>query len=142
MASDSTLRDSMNQGEPGRLADVDRDILMGEFVNAMLLAMAATETSVTVTSNVATLAGTPLVLWDANVSAVSGGSATGHKQVQKVSNAFLTANNPAAGTCFWDGGTKVKFSSADLATAAHFKYPKASDASVSYLQRLLNQQNG
>jgi hypothetical protein len=138
MASDSTLRDTMNQGEPGRLPDIDRDVFAGEFVNAMLLAMSATESGVSVTTNVATLANTPLVLWDANATTAT---ATGHKKVLKVSNAFLTANNPPAGSCYWDGGLKVKFNSADAATVAAFKYPKAADASVSYLQRSLGEQD-
>lgn len=142
MASDSNLRGTMNQGEPARLADVDRDFQLGEVWNALIIAMAATESSVTVTSNVATLAHTPQQLLDCNVATVSSGSATGHKLLRKVSNAFLTNNDPPAGSCFWDGATKVKFSSSDLASTAHFKYTQSTDATCSYLQRTLNQQDG
>jgi|HubBroStandDraft_2_1064218.scaffolds.fasta_scaffold60005_3 hypothetical protein len=137
--SDSNLRATANQGEAGRLADVDRDIQMGEFLNAMINGMTATETGVSVTSNVATLAGTPVVLWDANGTA---GTTTGHKQVLKVSAAYLTANNPAAGTCYWNGSTSVKFSSVDAISTAAFKYPKAADVTCSYLQRTLGEVDG
>lgn len=136
MASDSNLRGTMNQGEAQRLADIDRDIGIGDLVNSLINAMSNTETSVTVTSNVATLANKPAYLFDAKVSA---GTTTGSKQILKVSNAFLVANTPAAGTCYWDGNTKVKFSSTDGATAAHFKYTQASDSTCSYLQRSLGQ---
>lgn len=139
MASDSTLRDTMNQGESQRVADIDRDFKQGELINALLNALANTETSVTVTANVATLANTPLVVWDAKVSA---GTSTGSKLVRKVSNAFLTANAPAAGECFWDGGVKVKFNAVDAATAAHFKYPLAADSSCSFMRRVLGQVDG
>ena len=129
----------MNQGEPGRLADLDRDVQAGEFVNAMINAMTATESGVSVTTNVATLAATPVVLWDAKATTATH---TGSKQVLKVSNAFLTANNPATGTCYWDGGTKVKFSTVDAATVASFKYPVSTDATCSYLQRTLGEVDG
>lgn len=138
MAADSNLRATMNQGEAQRLADIDRDVGIGDLVNALINAMSNTETSVTVTTNVATLANKPAYLLDAKVSA---GTSTGSKMILKVSNAYLTANNPAAGTCFWDGNTKVKFASADAATAAHFKYTQAGDSTCSYLQRALGQQD-
>lgn len=139
MASDATLRDTMNQGEAGRLADLDRDLLMGEFFNSRINAMTATEAGVSASSQVCTLAATPLVLWDAKIAT---GTTTGSKLVRKVSNAFLTANNPPVGSCFWDGSTKVKFNSADNCTTADFKYPKAADTTCSYLQRFMGQQDG
>lgn len=139
MASDTTLRDTMNQGEAVRLPDVDRDMKQGELINALINALANTETSVTITSNVATLAGSPLVLWDAKISA---GTTVGSKLVRKVSNAFLTANAPAAGECFWDGATKVKFNAVDAGSAAHFKYPLVGDSSCSFLRRVLGQVDG
>ncbi len=138
MAADATLRDTMNQGEAQRLPDVDRDVQMGELINALINDMSNTETSVTVTSNVATLANTPQALFDAKISA---GTSTGSKKILKVTNAFLTANNPAAGSCYWDGGVKVKFNATDAGTAAHFKYSRAADVSCGYLQRALNQQD-
>lgn len=134
MSADSTFRDTMNQGEAGRLADVDRALLIGEFFNAMINAMANTETSVTITSNVATLTNVPAVLWDAKISA---GTTTGSKRVLRVSNAYLTANAPAVGDCFWDGAKSVKFNSADAGSAAHFKYPQTTDSSCSFLRRSL-----
>jgi hypothetical protein len=139
MASDTTLRDTMNQGEAQRIADVDRDLRIGDFVNAMINAMTATEAGVTVTTNVATLAASPTVLWDAKATTATS---TGSKLVRKVSNAYLVANSPAAGECFWDGATKVKFNAVDAVTAAGFKYPLAADSSCSFLRRSLGQVDG
>lgn len=140
--ADASLRETMNQGEAQRLADLDRELMIGEFINSRINAMTATEAGIAVTTNVSTLAATPLVLWDAKVATVSGGAATGSKKVLKVSDAYLTANNPAAGTCFWNGDKKVKFASADLAATADFKYPKAADATCSFMQRTLGQIDG
>jgi hypothetical protein len=134
MAADTTLRDTMNQGEAGRLPDVDREIKIGDLLNALINALANTETSVTVTSNVATLAATPVQLWDAKISA---GTTVGSKRVLRVSNAYLTANAPAVGDCFWDGATKVKFNAADNGSAAHFKYSISTDSSCSEFRRAL-----
>lgn len=137
MAADSNLRDTMNQGELQRLADIDRDTFMGEVVNAFINGMTATEAGVVVTTNLsAPLAATPLVLWDANATAAAS---TGKKKINKVSAAYLTANNPPVGECFWNGATGVKFNSADAVTAASYKYPKAADATCSFLQRKLAQ---
>lgn len=139
MASDATLRDSMNQSEPGRQLDVLRDIQVGDLLNALVAAMSATEAGVSASSQVCTLAGTPTVLWDAKIAT---GGTTGSKKVLRVSNAFLTANSPPVGSCFWDGSTKVKFNATDNCTTADFKYPKAADATVGYFQRALGQQDG
>jgi hypothetical protein len=138
MASDSTLRDTMNQGEAGRLADVDRVLKVGDLLNALLAAMTATEAGVAATVNVSTLAATPSVLWDAKATTAT---TTGSKKIRQVSNAFLTANNPPSGECYWDGATKVKFASADVVTVAGFKYAIATDASVSALKHGLGEQD-
>jgi hypothetical protein len=138
MASDSTLRDTMNQGEAGRLADVDRALKTGDILNALLAAMTATEAGVTVTTNVATLAAVPSGFWDAKATTAT---TTGSKKIRRCSAAFLTANNPPAGECLWDGALKVKFASADVVTVAGFKYSVTTDASVSAMKHGLDEQD-
>jgi hypothetical protein len=133
-----SLRDTLNNGEPGRVNDVARSLGLGSLLNALIAAMAGTETGVVPASNVATLANQPEFLLDANVTA---GTTVGHKKLLKGPITGPAAITPAAGQCVWDGGKKVLFAAADGATAVTFRYTQATDVTVSFLQRDLGEQD-
>lgn len=132
-----SLRDVLNTANPNNVIDALRDIGLGELVNAWINGMTSTETGITVTSNVATLAGQPSVRpFECEATA---GTTLGKKQVLWGPTTGPNAIVPATGQCVWNGGTSILFASVDAVTTAKFTYAKASDATASTLQNNLGQ---
>lgn len=129
------LRATLNAGDANRVDSALQTIKLGDLLNNLITSRTPTESSVTVTSNVATLANQPSSLFQVNVATVSGGSATGVKTLLKGPITGAGAIVPAAGQCVWDGGKKVLFATADLAATAHFTYATDADVTCSLLQR-------
>lgn len=105
---------------------------------AVVAAGGYTETGVTVTSNVATLANTPSFLY---VAAIATGTTTGVKKLLKGPVSGPNVVTPPPGSATWDGGKKVLFASADAASTANFLYATAADTTASLLQRRLTEQD-
>ena len=106
--------------------------LLNQLRTAALSVSRTTETGVTVTSNVATLANAPSALFDINGTA---GGSTGRKVFRVGPITGPNALVPAAGQAVWDGATKVLFSAVDAITTADFQYAKAADATIAALLR-------
>jgi len=135
MAAETTLRDSLNTVDPNRLAEVLRLMGFGEMLNLLLSALTATETGVTVTANVATLANVPSSFVLINGTA---GTSTGIKTLRQGAISGPNAVPPVAGEAVWDGAKKVLFSTADAITTAAFTYATAANVSRSILAQPLD----
>jgi hypothetical protein len=133
----STIRDELNQGPANRIGAIFRDLGLGEILSLIIGALTATETGVTVTANVATLANQPSTLIQANATTAT---ATGEKLLLKGPITGPNAVVPAAGQAVWDGGKKVLFAAADVVTVAKFTYPTAATVTPSLLQRSVGEQ--
>jgi hypothetical protein len=81
-----------------------------------------TDVALAVTSNEATLAQAPTDngLFQVIATTVSGGSATGVKQIVRDPTAVLTS-----GQVYWDGGTGLTFYAGDLVTHCSAMYSKS-----------------
>lgn len=135
MSAEGTLRDSLNTSDPNRLPTATQILSMGDLLNLLITAATPTQSSVTVTSNVATLANVPSTLFQVNASA---GTSTGVKTLLIGTQSIV----PAVGQCVWTPGTKtVKFNAADAVSAAHFTYATAADVTASILQRAIGEQD-
>lgn len=121
------IRDTLNSGNLNQIGDATQAIKLGSILSYLISKATPTESSVTVTSNVATLAAKPEVLLQCNVATVGSGSATGVKKLRRGPITGAGAVVPAAGECVWDGGTKVLFATTDVAATAHFTYVVATD---------------
>jgi len=135
MAAESTIRDSLNSGNPNRVADVFRSLQFGDLLNLLLSGLTATETGVSVTSNVATLANQPTSLVLVNATTATS---TGIKSVRQGPISGPGALVPVPGEAIWDGNKKVLFNTADAVTVAAFTYAKASDVTRSGLSQPLD----
>jgi hypothetical protein len=111
--------------------------LLSQLRTAALSVKRATETGVTVTANVATLANQPSSKPFAIVA--SAGSSTGMKALLVGPISGARAVLPGPGQCVWDGQKKVLFNNADAVTTADFSYPTAADPTASVLNRDIGQ---
>lgn len=125
-------RDVLNQASPNNICDAFRDIGLGELLNSLIAGATATETGVSVSSNVGALANQPSIK-PFYVNATSG-TTTGMKKVLVGPITGPSALVPATGQCVWDGGKNILFASVDAVTAFKAFYAKASDVTVSTLQ--------
>lgn len=138
--STSQVRDTLNSGNLNQIADAAKACGLGEALSYLLAKASYTETGITVTANVATLANAPTSqgLFQCVVASVSGGSATGAKKLRKGPITGAGAITPNAGECVWDGGVKVLFAAADKAATASFTYAVATDLASDTMQDLAN----
>jgi len=132
MAAESTIRDSLNSGNPNRVADALRSISFGDLLNLLASALTATETGVTVTANVATLANQPTAFVLANATTATS---TGIKALKIGQITGPNAVIPNPGEAVWDGNKKVLFNVADAVTAAAFTYATAANVTRSGLSQ-------
>lgn len=135
--SESNLRGSLNSANLNRVGDALQASGAGDLLNALIIAMSATESGLVPSSNVVTLANVPSTLFDVNATA---GTTTGHKQLLEGQITGPNAIVPATGQCVWDGGKKILFAAVDVVTAVSVKYAKAADATASLLQRAIGQE--
>ena len=124
MSSNSSLREVLNGGNPNEVFDAMVRGRLGDMLAYACSKMGFTETGISVTSNVATLANTPKALFQC---VVASGTTTGVKKLRKGPVSGTGALVPATGECVWDGGTKVLFAAADVAATASFTYAVAGD---------------
>lgn len=134
--SESNLRGSLNESNQNRIADALRGSGLGDMLNALVIALAATESGLVPASNVITLANQPSTVFDVNATAAT---TTGHKQLLIGPISGAGAVVPATGQCVWDGGKKILFATADVVTAVSVKYARATDATASLLQRSIGE---
>ena len=135
MSAESTMRDSLNSGDPNRIADVFRKIGFGDLLNALVSALSATETGLSASTNVVTLANQPSFL-PSKVNATAG-TTTGVKTVRQGAISGPNAVAPVTGECVWDGGKKILFAAVDAVTTASVTYTKSADTSASNLSQAL-----
>lgn len=127
-----SLRDVLNASDPNRNDSALQELGQGDLLNLVIKGLTATETGVSVSSSVATLAAQPATLFDINATA---GTTTGHKKLRKGPITGSQKITPATGEAVWDGGTKVLFATVDAVTTAAFTYSKTTDTTASILQR-------
>jgi hypothetical protein len=113
----STVRDGLNSNVLGIQADAIAKVPLGELFAILLPALTFTETGVSVTSNVATLAAKPSALVIVQATA---GSVQGVKKLVRDPLHVL-----ATGEAYWDGNLIVNFAAIDAVSAAKFLYAKA-----------------
>lgn len=112
------IGDLLNRNNPTRIADNKHILREGDLLALLIADLTPTETGVVPAANVATLAATPAMIYQVNVTA---GTTTGIKKLV-ISN---TAT-PAAGEAVWDGSSDtVALAAADAATAVSFTYSVA-----------------
>lgn len=114
-----SLRDELNKSDPNRTPDVGREIQMGELLALVIAGLTPTETGVSPSSDIATLAAQPNALFQIDATA---GTVTGIKKLLKGPISGEDAVVPQTGEAVWDGGTQVLFAAADAVTAASFTY--------------------
>ena len=112
-----STRGTLNAADPNRTDAALNSIRFGSVLNMLLAAAAYTETGVSPSSSVATLANQPESLLDVFATA---GTTTGRKTVLKGPISGVGALVPTTGQCVWDGNKKVLFASADAVSAAKF----------------------
>lgn len=130
-----SMRAEGNQASDNRLNDIFREVGIGDLLNLLIAGMAAAETGIAISSNVATLAATPTYIFQVN----GIGGTAGIKTLKKGPITGPQKVTPAPGECVWDGGVKVLFNVADANTTATFRYAKAADATASVLSREIGQ---
>jgi hypothetical protein len=122
----TSIRDNLNGSEiANKLPDVALSIGLGEIISYLLAKAAYTETGITVTSNVATLAAQPSGLFQC--VGITSGAASTVKKLLRGPISGTGAIVPATGECVWDGGLKVLFASGDAAATASFTYVVSTD---------------
>lgn len=129
------IRAEMNTGPENRFMDMVREIGLGDLLNLLIQGLAAAETGIAITSNVATLAAVPSFLFQVN----GIGGTAGIKTIKKGPVTGSQKVTPLPGECVWDGGLKVLFNVADANTTATFRYAKAADTTTSVLAREIGQ---
>jgi len=127
-----SIRDDLNKADPNRAWDMLRQMGLGDVLNMLITAKAVTEATITVTSNVATLANQPSFLLQINATTAT---ATGVKKLLQGPITGAGAIVPKAGEAVWDGAKKVLFNTVDAVTAASFTYATAADVTCSILAR-------
>lgn len=130
MAAEDTLRDSLNTADPNRLSAALQDIELGEMLTMLIAAAAGTQTGLSPSSNVVTLAAVPTAVYQVNVTA---GSPTGIRKLLKGPQTIA----PATGECVWTEGTAlIKFSAADTNTTVSVTYARSTDKASILLRNL------
>lgn len=127
-----SLRDVLNASDPNRNDSALQELAQGDLLNLIIKGLTPTESAVTVTSNVATLAATPATFLDINAV---GGTTQGRKKLRKGPITGPQKITPATGEAVWDGATKVLFATVDAVSSANFTYSKTTDTTCSILQR-------
>jgi len=113
-----SIRTELNANAPNRLADMLHGISLGELLSLLIKNITPTETGVTPSSNVATLAATPTAMLQVNATTAT---VTGIKTL-------IFSGTPVTGQALWVPGTAtVTFAAADAVTAASFTYAKSTD---------------
>lgn len=130
-----SIRNEMNGAGENRMNDALRELGFGDLVNALIGTLAATETGISITNNVATMANQPSYLWQVNgiggtagIKTILRGPITGNQKV-----------TPAPGQVVWDGGKKLLFNVADANTTTTLRYATAADATASAMSREIGQ---
>lgn len=131
----ATIRAQLNTASPTDTADLNRAIAVGDMLDFLLAQATFTETGVTVTSSVATLANAPSALF---IVQATTATSTGVKKLLIGPTTGDGAITPDAGYCVWDGNVTVKFNSTDAVTVAKFMYAVSTEH-TSILQRTLGQ---
>jgi hypothetical protein len=132
-----TVRDQLNGVEvANNLPDLAVSVQLGEVLTFLLEKASFTETGISVTSNVATLANQPTQIFMA--VGITSAPASTTKTLLKGPISGTGAIVPATGQCVWDGAKKVLFAAGDLAATASFTYATATDA-ASVTAKLLGQ---
>lgn len=128
-----SMRLDADKADPNRLPDIFRELGLGALLAKLIAALTVTESAITVTTNVATLANQPApTIWQINATA---GTTTGVKALKIGAITGPGAIVPKTGEAVWDGAKKVLFATVDAVTAASFTYPTAADAVPTILQR-------
>jgi hypothetical protein len=130
-----SMRAEANTGPENRMMDILREIGFGDLLNLLITALAATETGIAITANVATLAAQPTTLFQ--VLGVAG--TAGAKTILKGPITGPQKVTPAPGFVVWDGGKKLLFNVADLNTTATITYATAANVTCSVLARDIGQ---
>lgn len=130
-----SMRSTLNQVQPNNALDILREVGFGDLLNALIKALAFTETAIAVTTNVATLAAQPSSLGVLRALATAETGTSHEKKILIGPVSGPQALVPAVAQCVWDGGVKVLFNSVDAVTAASFLYAKDSDTTAGALQR-------
>lgn len=138
-ATNPNLREEMNTGPgPYRLADMDREICLGDLIGQLVNEMANTEAGLNpnVAAQVLNLAAAPSCLLDARATA--GAGALNAALTLIVDNDDDRVVN--AGEIVWDGpgNTRIRFNATDAFTAVNVKY-LVPGSNVSILERVLGQ---
>jgi hypothetical protein len=138
-----SIRSELNNQSLGRLCANLQELQLGELLNLALAGVAYNEVAspgvgLTVTNNVATLGTKPTQILMANAMTVSGGSATGIKNVLYGPVTGTAAVVPASGQCVWDGNVSVLFAASDLVATAEFA-TSLSATVTSAMQRVVGQ---
>lgn len=135
-----SIRDTLNLGDANRFAAASAKIGLGDLLNLLITALAATETSIAVTTNKATLANQPSPngLYQINATA---GTTTGVKKLLRGPITGALAIVPLTGQAVWDGATSVLFAAVDAVTTASFTYARAANVTASVLQRDIEEQD-
>jgi hypothetical protein len=134
-----SIRVELNKDNPNRLGDALRSFAFGDVINMLIKALTVTESAISVTTNVATLANQPSAngLLRALATAETG---TVHEKLIRVGPITGPQKvTPAPNECVWDGGKKVLFNTVDAVTAASFTYPTDADTTAGVLQREIGQ---
>lgn len=124
-----TLQNILDNGDANRVVDALRKIGFGSLLNKVVAGMTYTETGVSATTNVGTLANQPSAR-PFSVNATTA-TATGEKIVRQGPVSGTGALVPNAGEVIWDGGKKLLFNVADNVTVFKALYATAADAVVS-----------
>jgi hypothetical protein len=136
-AQQPNLRDRLNGSmQPQALADVLKDLRLGDLLALLIRGLTPTETGVVPSAHLATLANVPTVMLQVNATTAT---VTGIKTLFIAPTSGPGAYVPLTGQCVWWPGTKkVLFAAADAVTAASFTYSVGTEA-ASILPRLLGQ---
>ncbi len=121
---------------PNQTFDMLRETPFGALLNALIKLLTFTETGVSATSSVGTLAAQPTA--EKGVLRILGTTETGTAHEKKILVGPITGPQalvPAPGQCVWDGGVKVLFNTVDAVTVFSALYLKDSDTTTGVLQR-------
>lgn len=135
MSTPSQVRDTLNSGNLNQLADALKAMGVGELLSYAAAKMVYTETGISTSSNVATLANPPTAQGLFQCVAASG-TVTGVKKLRRGPVSGANAIVPNTGECVWDGGKKVLFAAVDAVATASFTYAVSTDIASLTMQDL------
>ena len=133
--STSSLQAVLDSGNLNDLADVAAKAGLGTMLAYACSKMGYTETGISVTTNVATLANAPTTNGLFQVVATAG-TTQGVKKLRKGPTTGASAIVPATGECVWDGAKSVLFAAVDAVSAASFTYAVSTDLAACLLADL------